>query len=209
MKKLLGMICMLPLVTAGFGEAEGKGVSDSNKQPEIKMEHSAALRLSGPFFSHMVGDLKGFKKELEKGNPNAYEWANKQFGTILMVTTWMGKTDYMEALLETGAFTDAANNFGRPPLVLAATRGHLDAVKLLLKHKANIDATIITFDRDSGYTALHAAARAGHADIVSYLLEQKADAKLKTRFGYTAFELAQHYKRNDVIVALAKHGVTE
>ena len=52
-----------------------------------------------------------------------------------------GETAEVERLLKEGADPEAKDGEGRPALYLAAWKGHLDALKLLRKHGATLDAT--------------------------------------------------------------------
>ena len=52
-----------------------------------------------------------------------------------------GKVEELERLLKDSADPDAKHGRGTPVLVLAARGGHLDALKLLRRHGANLDAT--------------------------------------------------------------------
>lgn len=83
----------------------------------------------------------------------------------------------MERLIAKGVSADAKGkdrfgNDGMPALVLAAVRGHEDALKLLLKHGANLNATA-----PSGHTALELAIYNGKAEIAALLEQADADAK--------------------------------
>ncbi|KAE9222058.1 hypothetical protein PF004_g12883 [Phytophthora fragariae] len=54
---------------------------------------------------------------------------------------WACNNDHVavaELLLESGASIDRANTFGSNSLVLAVVKGHVDIVKLLRKHGADI-----------------------------------------------------------------------
>jgi ankyrin repeat protein len=70
---------------------------------------------------------------------------------------------------------------------LAAWNGHLEIVKLLLEHGADVNAKM-----EGLGTALHLAASNGHLEIVKLLLENGADVNAKTEGGYgeTAVEIA-------------------
>ena len=61
------------------------------------------------------------------------------------------------------------SSFSRPAL-LASDNGRLEAVKLLLKHKADINAR-----NNNGDTPLIRAANNGHFDVVRFLVEKGAD----------------------------------
>lgn len=60
------------------------------------------------------------------------------------------------------------------PLHAATLNGHLEAVKLLIEHTAEVNAK----DKD-GWAPLHLAARNGHLDVVKLLIRQKAEVDTK------------------------------
>ena len=71
-----------------------------------------------------------------------------------------------------GQYVDSSLGFdGCTPLVLAAREGKLDAVKLLVGLKANVNNKSST----QGIFALSTAAHAGHTEVVEFLLDCKAD----------------------------------
>ncbi len=87
-----------------------------------------------------------------------------------------------------------AHTIGMSALMLAAKKGHLDMVKLLLKHNANANLS-----NTSGKTALMFAVKYGHLDIVKFLIENGADTDLKNKAGHTAKDIALQHKRDDII----------
>ncbi|HET9272543.1 MAG TPA: ankyrin repeat domain-containing protein [Vicinamibacterales bacterium] len=74
---------------------------------------------------------------------------------------------------------------GKVPLVDAADRGDLPAVRTLLTQKADVNAA-----REDGLTALHAAVNADRLDIAEALLRAGANASAKDRYGLTPIYLA-------------------
>ncbi|HET9010651.1 MAG TPA: ankyrin repeat domain-containing protein, partial [Gemmatimonadaceae bacterium] len=74
---------------------------------------------------------------------------------------------------------------GKVPLVDAADRGDLSAVRTLLTQKADVNAA-----REDGLTALHAAVNADRLDIAEALLRAGANASAKDRYGLTPIYLA-------------------
>eukprot|EP00241_Pyramimonas_parkeae_P022642 CAMPEP_0114324078 /NCGR_PEP_ID=MMETSP0059-20121206/28298_1 /TAXON_ID=36894 /ORGANISM="Pyramimonas parkeae, Strain CCMP726" /LENGTH=210 /DNA_ID=CAMNT_0001452559 /DNA_START=158 /DNA_END=786 /DNA_ORIENTATION=+ len=81
----------------------------------------------------------------------------------------------MEFLVNSGADVHAVDEKGCTGLHLAASRGHVDAVKALLGKGANVHAV-----ENTGRTALQLAESAGHADVVKVLKEA---ARPKTSSG--------------------------
>ena len=74
---------------------------------------------------------------------------------------------------------------GNTALHMACANGHLDIVKLLLKHGANPNAL-----NKSKNTPLHWAALNGRTEIIELLIEAKADANLKNEFDHVPLEEA-------------------
>ncbi|KAF4180179.1 hypothetical protein CNMCM8927_005286 [Aspergillus lentulus] len=74
-------------------------------------------------------------------------------------------------LLEHGAQTEAVEPDRRQtPLLWASIDGNTDAMRLLLNHGANINAS-----DDEGCTALHLAAESGNHEAVQLLVDKRAD----------------------------------
>jgi ankyrin repeat protein len=84
-----------------------------------------------------------------------------------------GDTQEVRRLLQDGCSPNAQIFvIGIRPLTVAAGGGHLETVKVLLDHGADINA-----EDFSGWTALHAAAMNGRVAVVRYLLEHGAIIK--------------------------------
>ncbi|MBK9584408.1 MAG: ankyrin repeat domain-containing protein [Alphaproteobacteria bacterium] len=82
--------------------------------------------------------------------------------------------------------------FGDYPLHVAAVRGSVEDIKILVDHGANINAK-----GEYDYTALHHAAEQGHADAVKALMEKGADPNLTDVNGCTPLEIALLLDKND------------
>uniref|UniRef100_A0A1B0CG59 Putative ankyrin repeat protein n=1 Tax=Lutzomyia longipalpis TaxID=7200 RepID=A0A1B0CG59_LUTLO len=74
---------------------------------------------------------------------------------------------------------------GAPPLWCAAAAGHINIVKLLVKHGANVNSTTRTKS-----TPLRAACFDGHYEIVEYLVLNGADIEMANRHGHTCLMIA-------------------
>ena len=83
-------------------------------------------------------------------------------------------------LSEFKADVNVHNNSGVTPLHWAASRGHLDVVRVLSEFKADVNV-----HNNSGVTPLHWAASRGHLDVVRVLSEFKADVNVHNNSGVT------------------------
>ncbi|XP_028666613.1 CARD- and ANK-domain containing inflammasome adapter protein [Erpetoichthys calabaricus] len=93
----------------------------------------------------------------------------------------------------------ATNSSGETLLHIAAARGHLAAVQLLLSRGARLDA------RDGqGRTALHRAAESGNEPVVRALLAVGADMYALDKESKTPLHLAAHKKHLGVIKTMVK-----
>ena len=105
-----------------------------------------------------------------------------------------------ETLLEYGADKNARNIAYHSVVELAARCGHLDIVKLLCNHGADIEPTHM----EGTSTALQAAAEAGHIEVVQYLLsDQGADMFFRrSHDDLTAEEIARQNGHKDIVKLL-------
>jgi ankyrin repeat protein len=85
-------------------------------------------------------------------------------------------------------------------LLLAAQRGHVGVVSLLLERGAEVNAP-----GRYGYTALHEAAWEGHEEVVNVLLSSGVDSSMKCRDGSTALMRASSRGDLGVVKQLLQH----
>jgi ankyrin repeat protein len=93
-------------------------------------------------------------------------------GTALILAASSGgphAAENIRTLLDHGADVNASNGFGNTALMLAAEKGHAEAVALLLQRGADVDAT-----NNRGRTALQMAAKHGRAGIAGMLKRASA-----------------------------------
>jgi ankyrin repeat protein len=96
------------------------------------------------------------------------------------------------------------NLSGWNPLIYAAWQGKTDVVKYLLEKGADIDSV-----SPNGISALMMAARGGHFDTVKLLLWEVADANLRSEDGMTALTWALKGGNTDIADLLKQAGGKE
>jgi uncharacterized protein len=104
--------------------------------------------------------------------------------------------------IQQGADVNVAQGDGMTALHWAAEHSDSAMAELLLKAKANVNATT----RDAGYTPLHLASRRASAAVVRALLKAGADAKAVSASGGTVLHLAAQGGNGDVVDALIEKG---
>ncbi|KAH0543126.1 hypothetical protein FGG08_002552 [Glutinoglossum americanum] len=105
------------------------------------------------------------------------------------VLHWAAATGYeqivRQAVLANSGSVNARDSTKQTPLHLAASNGHVEAVRILLANRA------LTTARDrSGWMPLHKAVDRGHDSIVWLLLDKGADILAKTIAGESVMRLA-------------------
>ncbi len=79
------------------------------------------------------------------------------------------------------------NKTGWTPLHYAATKGHIEMIRYLLQHHADMDAL-----SPNGTTPLMMAAHYGNPMATLLLLQQGADPRIKNQLGLSAIDFAQN-----------------
>ena len=104
-------------------------------------------------------------------------------------------------LSDSGCLVDAKGQDGYTALHYSCTDGHVDIVKILVKHKANVNTKT-----DSGDTPLTLAAKYKHDNVVHALLsDSKCLMDAKGQDGYTALHYSCRYDYVDIVRTLVKH----
>ncbi len=113
-----------------------------------------------------------------------------------------GKADDVIRALDAGADVNVpSDNNGYTPLIWAASRGHMEAARLLVEAGAILD-----IQATDGQTALMRTSDNGHLELVRLLLDAGADVNIETESGITALELAELKVHSKVAEALKKAG---
>lgn len=126
---------------------------------------------------------------------------NKYGDSPIMAATMQGHVDTVKRLLDAGA---DIHNKGWNALHYAAYSGQAEIARLLISHKADLDARA-----PNGQTALMLAATAGHLEMVKLLVDADADMDLEDSEGSTAIELAEKNGHIDVADYLRNEGAVE
>lgn len=119
--------------------------------------------------------------------------------TPLGAAVFKGDYRLLKRLLDLGA--DPNLRVGKPPLSMAASRGDLAALHLLLARGAGVNRV-----DEEGTTALMTAVQNGQAGAVVLLLEKGADPNLATPQGDTALSLALDAEQESCAALLEEVG---
>jgi len=114
-----------------------------------------------------------------------------------------GDADFVEMVLATEEtdIVDEGNAWGMTALHLAAENGHIDMVKTLLNHDAEVDAK-----NEMGATPLFYAAGNGYPDVVKLLLASGANVHICQKNKWTPLHHAVQGGHYEVVMALLKAG---
>ena len=143
-------------------------------------------------------------------------WAAKEYGvlpdsfSLLHLASYFGIVPLVENLLfkrkgwihslKRYIHGDQRDGARLTPLHWAAMKGHEAVARVLLEHRAGVDAKDV-----DGWTALHRAAMNGHEAVVQVLLEHRADVDVKDGGGWTALHRAAMKGHEAVARVLLEH----
>jgi hypothetical protein len=109
--------------------------------------------------------------------------------TLLMLAAINNQLSLADKLISKGA---DVNKPGWTALHYAASKGHIEMIRLLLDQQAYLDA-----ESPNGTTPLMMAASYGSAMSVKLLLEEGADPRIKNKLGLTAMDMAKQPEKED------------
>ena len=95
----------------------------------------------------------------------------RTLGSLLSEFCRDGNESMTALMLRCGMVPDYCDTFGMAPVHLAAGRGHLGCLKLLVKHKAKLDVR----DHLMGDTPLHLATRNHQPAAVAFLKARRVE----------------------------------
>ncbi|KPP69777.1 hypothetical protein Z043_111434 [Scleropages formosus] len=105
--------------------------------------------------------------------------------------------DVVLKLLQFEASTNVADSKGCFPLHLAAWKGDVEIVRILIHHGPS--HCRVNEQNNENETALHCAAQYGHSEVVRVLLEELTDPTMRNSRGETPLDLAALYGRLQVV----------
>ncbi|NXL71734.1 ANKR6 protein, partial [Leptocoma aspasia] len=118
----------------------------------------------------------------------------------LLVAAYKGQVENVVQLINRGAKV-AVTKHGRTPLHLAAYKGHLHVVQVLLKAGCDVD-----IQDDGDQTALHRAAVVGNTDIIATLIQEGCALDRQDKDGNTALHEACWHGFSQSAKVLVKAG---
>ncbi|XP_063668634.1 ankyrin repeat domain-containing protein 6 isoform X18 [Pan troglodytes] len=118
----------------------------------------------------------------------------------LLVAAYKGQTENVVQLINKGAKV-AVTKHGRTPLHLAANKGHLPVVQILLKAGCDLDV-----QDDGDQTALHRATVVGNTEIIAALIHEGCALDRQDKDGNTALHEASWHGFSQSAKLLVKAG---
>ncbi|KAM4712547.1 ankyrin repeat domain-containing protein 6b isoform 2-T2 [Anableps anableps] len=118
----------------------------------------------------------------------------------LLIASHKGQADNVVQLINKGAKV-AVTKYGRSPLHLAAHKGHLEVVRILLKAGCDLD-----IQDDGEQTALHRAAVVGNTDIISALIQEGCALERQDKDGNTTLHEVSWHGFSQSVKLLVKAG---
>ncbi|NXS44366.1 ANKR6 protein, partial [Balaeniceps rex] len=118
----------------------------------------------------------------------------------LLVAAYKGQVENVVQLINKGARV-AVTKHGRTPLHLAAHKGHLHVVQVLLKAGCDLD-----IQDDGDQTALHRAAVVGNTDVIATLIQEGCALDRQDKDGNTALHEACWHGFSQSAKVLVKAG---
>lgn len=118
----------------------------------------------------------------------------------LLIASHKGHAHSVVQLINKGAKV-AVTKYGRSPLHLAAYKGHIEVVRVLLKAGCDLD-----IQDDGGQTALHRATVVGNNDVIAAVIQEGCALDRQDKDGNTALHEASWHGFSQSVKLLVKAG---
>ncbi len=203
LKKSLYLIVLIGFCTAHAGSFDDFFTAVKRDDPDtIKTLLNRGFDANTPDLKGQTGLFLALREPSLKVAQVLIAWPktvvesrNDKDESPLMIAAINGQLAICQQLIAKGG---DVNKTGWTPLHYAATRSHLDVIRLLLDNYAYIDA-----ESPNKTTPLMMAASYGTPETVQLLLDEGADPTLKNLQNLTAIDFAQRSGKNDSAEAIA------
>ena len=188
----------LEAITAGWEDScardkncqsERSARADKPRQPEPRAPQSQNIPFSEEEFKQQwKNDDPQFVELLASSGADANQWIadGVHFSFIAIESD---NSRILHAMLDRGLDPNLVDSHGESLLIRASLRGHLGAVKILIKKGASLDAG----SSEQKITALMAAAIGNHPGVVKELLSRGANPNIADSTGRTARDYAKAF----------------
>lgn len=171
---------------------------DKGADPTIA-DNETSTRL---YWACQTGSLALISLLVEKGAKKTINTARNDGATPLYVCSECSQPKIATYLLENGARDSVNVKYkGNTSLHVAAAKGNIEVLQLLLDHGADLGAT-----RTDGRTAFHDAATWGNVEAVKLMLKNGAEINAVDNERFTPLLLSTFYSRHEVSQLLLEMG---
>ncbi len=195
----------LHLAVAGGHTAVADWLLRQGADPEVSngagwTPRMLATRSSDPGLQALLGSAGGSGEGPRARLADLRRSATVRTWSDLAIAARAGDIELVGALLADGAYPDAADPGGLPPVFRAVEAGHADIAKLLLEHGAR---AVLPDGRSS---LLHRVAQSGPDDLLPMLTGQRDLLDMRDEAGRTPLLLAARAGRGSAVRALLGAG---
>jgi ankyrin repeat protein len=118
----------------------------------------------------------------------------------VLVAAYKGDVQTLKEILATNPDKNVRDSSGRTALHDAMFQKNMEAIRLLLEHGFDVNATSPV----NGYTPLHDAVWVNNIDAAKLLLEFGADTAVKDTEGFTPLDKARKTGKREMVLLLSQ-----